>query len=105
MVKWLNPRQYSLTGRGIIMGAIDGVYDLIRVKLKFFYACPLMDAVATPSCSQPQCVDLKKIKSGQLKKHVLPLLQVHNHMLIEFLVETFRWVKLLVSTWVLPTLV
>lgn len=59
MVKWLNPRQYSLTGRGIIMGAIDGVYDLIRVKLKFFYACPLMDAVATPSCSQPQCVDLK----------------------------------------------
>jgi hypothetical protein len=36
-------------------------------------------------------VDLKKNKSGQLKKHLLPLLQVHNHMLIEFLVETFRW--------------
>lgn len=36
--------------------------------------------------------------SGQLKPHVSPLLQVHNHMLIEFLVETFRWVKLLVST-------
>jgi hypothetical protein len=54
MVKWLNPRQFSLTGRGIIMGAIDAVYDLIRVKLKIFYPYPLMDAVATPSCSQPQ---------------------------------------------------
>ncbi|AKZ71981.1 hypothetical protein SS21_02190 [Enterobacter roggenkampii] len=41
MVKWLNPRQFSLTGRGIIMGAIDGVYDLIRVKLKFFLCLPL----------------------------------------------------------------
>ena len=105
MVKWLNPRQFSLTGRGIIMGGIDAVYDLTGVKLKIFYPSPLMDAVVTPSCKQPQCVDLKKIKSGQLKTHVLPLLQVHNHMLTEFLVETFRWVKLLVSTWVLPTLV
>jgi hypothetical protein len=63
MVKWLNPRQFSLTGRGIIMGAIDAVYDLIRVKLKIFFS-PLMDAVATPSCSQPQCVDLKKSNLG-----------------------------------------
>ncbi len=84
MVKWLNPRQFSLTGRGIIMGAINAVYDLIRVKLKIFLPFPLMDAGATPSCSQPQCVDLKKINCGQLKKHVLPLLQVHNHMLTEF---------------------
>ena len=41
MVKWLNPRQFSLTGRGIIMGGIDAVYDLIGVKLKFFYPSPL----------------------------------------------------------------
>ena len=41
MVKWLNPRQFSLTGRGIIMGVIDGVYDLIRVKLKYFLSFPL----------------------------------------------------------------
>ncbi|KTI00834.1 hypothetical protein ASV14_05895 [Enterobacter cloacae subsp. cloacae] len=41
MVKWLNPRQYSLKGRGIIMGANDAVYDLVRVKLKFFYPSPL----------------------------------------------------------------
>ncbi|KZQ38758.1 hypothetical protein A3N57_21915 [Enterobacter cloacae subsp. dissolvens] len=40
MVKWLNPRQFSLTGRGIIMGANDAVYDLIRVKLKFFFILP-----------------------------------------------------------------
>jgi hypothetical protein len=105
MVKWLNPRQFSLTGRGIIMGAIDAVYDLIRVKLKIFLSFPLMDAVATPSCKSTAVCGPEKIKSGQLKKHVLPLLQVHNHMLTEFLVETFRWVKLLVSTWVLPTLV
>ena len=35
MVKWLNPRQF-LTGRGIIMGGIDAVYDLTGVKLKIF---------------------------------------------------------------------
>jgi cephalosporin-C deacetylase-like acetyl esterase len=64
MVKWLNPRQFSQTGRGIIMGAIDAVYDLIRVKLKIFLSFPLMDAVATPSCKQPQCVDLKKSNLG-----------------------------------------
>ncbi|MDR0164693.1 hypothetical protein P7L84_14040 [Enterobacter ludwigii] len=40
MVKWLNPRQFSLTGRGIIMGAINAVYDLIRVKLKIFFTVP-----------------------------------------------------------------
>lgn len=71
MVKWLNPRQFSLTGRGIIMGGIDAVYDLIGVKLKIFIL-PLMDAVVTPSCKQPQCVDLKKIKSGQLKSTFCP---------------------------------
>ena len=42
-------------------------------------------------------VDLKN-QIWAVEKHVLPLLQVHNHMLTEFLVETFRWVKLLVST-------
>ena len=69
MVKWLNPRQFSLTGRGIIMGAINAVYDLIRVKLKiFFYRSPLMDAGATPSCSQPQCVDLKKNQLWAVEK-------------------------------------
>ena len=78
---------------------------LCESEAKNFYACPLMPVWATPSCSQPQWRTWKKMMSGQLKPHVSPLLQVHNHMLIEFLVETFRWVKLLVSTWVLPTLV
>lgn len=64
MVKWLNPRQFYLTGRGIIMGGIDAVYDLTGVKLKIFYPSPLMDAVVTPSCKQPQCVDLKKSNLG-----------------------------------------
>ncbi|KZR32157.1 hypothetical protein A7J58_11110 [Enterobacter cloacae] len=41
MVKWLNPRQFYLTGRGIIMGGIGAVYDLIRVKLKIFLCLPL----------------------------------------------------------------
>ncbi|EMX6367801.1 hypothetical protein ACYKVK_001175 [Enterobacter hormaechei] len=41
MVKWLNPRQFYLTGRGIIMGGIDAVYDLTGVKLKNFLSFPL----------------------------------------------------------------
>ena len=67
------------------MGGIDAVYDLTGVKLKkFFILPPLMDAVVTPSCKQPQCVDLKKIKSGQLKSTFCPYYRVHNHMLTEF---------------------
>ena len=62
-----------------------------------FLACPLMKT-GRPHLVVNRSEEPEKMMSGQLKPHVSPLLQVHNHMLIEFLVETFRWVKLLVST-------
>ncbi|MGC6746373.1 Hsp70 family protein [Escherichia coli] len=40
-------------------------------------------------------MSLQKNEIGQLKPDVSPLLQTHNHMMTEYIVETFRWVKII----------
>jgi hypothetical protein len=76
------------------------------VEIKnFFIVSPLMRGAATPSCSQPHFVGLQKNQYRAVETVRFALITGSQPADDEFLVETFRWVKLLVSTLGQPTLV
>jgi hypothetical protein len=73
------------------------ILHLIRVKLKIFYPYPLMDAVATPSCSQPQIGEIirglefqfktRQQIPGLIMKFTQGMLQTLHHMTLRNLYQ------------------